>query len=155
MHLQLWFSYAPCCQSLIILFAHCKWHSPLLGKYMACRPLRRWWTWSPHWHWPTVLQQFAFVKHFDAFYSSPHLCLCHKLWLLEQTHTVSSIHMLKDYVSWKPGTANITYGSGKLKMNWAIGGHYHQHQECFWFIHDSWDAAQCSSCQDVWRQYRA
>lgn len=156
MHLQLWFSYAPCFQSVIILFARCKRHPLLLGGYMAGRPLQRWWTWWPHRHWSIVLQQFAYdVGHSDTFCSFPHLSLCHKLLLLQQAPIVTSIHMLQGCVSWNPGTVHITYGSGKLKVEPATGGHHHWYQKSFWCIHDSWDAAQCSSCQDVWRQQRA
>lgn len=140
MHLQLWFSYAPCFQSAIILFVCCKWHPVLLGGYMARRPLQRWWTRWPHWHCSIVLQQFAYAEHSEVFCYFPHLSLCHKLCLLLQGHVVSSIRMLKGYMSWNPGTAHIMYGSGKLKVQRAIG-HHCSYQESFWCIHDSWDVA--------------
>lgn len=82
MHLQLWLSYAPYFQSVITPFARCKWHPLLLGGYMAGRPLQRWWTWWPHWHWPIGLQRFAYVEHSATFCSFPHPSPCQKLYLL-------------------------------------------------------------------------
>lgn len=111
MHLQLWLSYAPYFQSVITPFAQRKWHPLLLGGYVAGRPLQRWWTWWPHWHWPIGLQRFAYGEHSATFCSFPHPSLCQKLYLLQQAHLVSWVCTLK------PGQCTSRMARGKCKWN--------------------------------------
>ena len=116
MYLQLWFSYVPCFQSVVILFVCCKWHPVLLGGYMSSTPLQRRWTWWPRWHWFIVLQQFAYAEHSDTFGYFPLLSLYYKLCLLQQARITSSVCTLKGWVNWNPGTVHISYGPGKLEV---------------------------------------